>query len=155
MLLLRTTDGKERAVNTRGSRASLEALVTRIEEASARHRATDERSLHGELLARGDRTVARWRAELEGGAHAFRSMALPAEELALVLDDPHALPDERVGAALALRGASRGAPAEASARIRVAAASTQDRSLRVALELLAEDEVDDTRLEAALRARRR
>ncbi len=145
-LLLRGVDGKERTVATRGERAEVKAIAARIEQALERHQLAHQRRVPGDLLARGQRSIARWRADLSGAQSSFRQLALPDEELLAVLTDPGAPTEQRVGAGLALRG-------EARARVRVAAAASADPAVRVALEAISEDEIDEARLEAALRRR--
>jgi hypothetical protein len=145
-LLLRGVDGKERTVATRGERAEVKAIAGRIEAALGCHQVAHQHRVPVDLLARGQRSIARWRADLSGAQASFRQLALPEEELLAVLTDPGAPTEQRIGAGLALRG-------EARARIRVAAAASADPVVRVALEAVAEEEIDEPRLEAALRHR--
>lgn len=98
-------------------------------------------------FARAGRTLAEWRddlrAKMEQGG--YRSAATSVDTAAAVLRSPRATPEQRVGAAVALRVAG-----EPPARIRVAADASASDPLRDALEAVAEDE-GDARLERALR----
>ena len=78
----------------------------------------------------------------------YRSAATTVDVAAAVLRSPRATPEERVGAAVALRVA--GEPPE---KIRVAAEAVADDRLRVALEAVAED-AEDARVEKAMHALR-
>lgn len=98
-----------------------------------------------ETFARGDRSLEDWRRRLaamfEGG---YRASPKTAEEAAIVLRSAAAAPDERVGAAMALRVAGE------TERVRAAARGTADEHVRVALEAVA-DEGDDAAIDKALR----
>mgnify|MGYP000944423427 CR=1 FL=1 len=89
--------------------------------------------------------VRAWRAEIERSMQTtdYRSNAISIDDAVAALASPDASPEQRVGAALALRLA--GGPAE---RIRVAADAVVDKKVRVALEAIADD--DDVRIEKAL-----
>jgi hypothetical protein len=95
--------------------------------------------------ARGQRTVAGWRAALAAMRDAsYRGPTASVEDMTAVLTSPLATPEERVGAALALRIAG-----EPPARIRVAAEAVASEHLREALAAAAES--DDATLDVALR----
>lgn len=105
------------------------------------------------LLARRGRSLDEWRDSLRalvdvGGG--YRAQALGPAELAALLGDPSAEEELRVGAALALRAIN---PVEEVTRIRVAAEACAHAPLRVALELAADDALDDDAM-ARLRPRR-
>ena len=154
-LLLHGFDGRERRVATTGNRAYVEAIGQRIHRAIEHHHENDGRVRPGDRLARGGRPIAEWRAQLEGSHDAFRTLAIPTEQLVDVLEDPYAPADQRVGAALVLRRHARtvsgvnGGDATVNARIRVAATTTREPALRAALEAAAEEE-DDERLGTAV-----
>ena len=96
------------------------------------------------VFGRAGRSLAEWRsalsAMLEGG---YRDSPKTSEDAARVLSSAAAGPDERIGAALALRAAGE------ADRVRVAAAGTANERVRVALEAVADDEGDGT-IEKAL-----
>ncbi|MBS2017696.1 MAG: PH domain-containing protein [Deltaproteobacteria bacterium] len=95
-------------------------------------------------FARDARSVAEWRAALSGKLEAsYRAPTASVEDMSAVLTSPTATPEERVGAALALRVAG-----EPPVRIRVAAESVVSEPLREALVAAAED--DDAKLDRAL-----
>jgi hypothetical protein len=131
-------------------RDHLDAVVRRIER--ARELALGSGTPQVDALARGDRSMAEWRNEIERLAVAqpgFRERALGREDFERVLADPNALPDQRVGAAMALRVAD---PDAAKARVRVAALAVADEHVRRALLAAAEGEPEE--IESALRAAR-
>jgi hypothetical protein len=121
------------------------AAVTRlIGQRAGPSAATADRFVHYD---RAGRALAAWRDHL---AHAmndasYRHNAATVDEAASVLRSGQATPEQRIGAALALRVA--GQPPE---RIRVAAASAVDERVRVALEAVADAE-DDVVIEKALK----
>lgn len=95
-------------------------------------------------FARNARSLAEWRAALSGKLEAgYRAPTASVEDMNAVLTSPTATPEERVGAALALRVAG-----EPPVRIRVGAESVVSEPLREALLAAAED--DDARLERAM-----
>ena len=91
-------------------------------------------------------SVAEWRAHLRGlfDAGGYRTAGTSVDDAAAVLRTPTASPEQRIGAALALRVA--GEPPE---RIRVAAEAAADDRVRDALEAVASG--DDTAAEKAVR----
>jgi len=97
--------------------------------------------------------AAVWRAELvaltdEQGDAAYRGIHLPRTTLEDVLDDGSAPAERRIGAALALRALD---PSYAT-RVRLAAGSSANEHLRIALEKVADDDVDVGIVEDASRA---
>lgn len=80
--------------------------------------------------------LAAWRAHLDGAMReaGYRTAGLAPDVAARVLESPRATPEQRVGAALALRVAG-----EDPARIRIAASACADEALGEALEAIAED----------------
>jgi hypothetical protein len=102
---------------------------------------------------RGGASLAEWKDRIRGAVEStgdrtsYRTAGSPIEDAAEIVRSPHATPDQRIGAALALRIA--GEPPD---RIRVAAAAVIDDGVRGALEAIADD--DDDRAESALRRAR-
>ncbi len=153
-ILLHGEDGRRHEIGVSAAPMDVGSLSLRLAQAVRAH--------HGEApagcarLARGERSIAAWRADLAatGGpaaaSLAFRSSPLEAEHLHEILASPRASLEERVGAALALRAATPAA--DLRARLRVEAAATADPRLRIALEVVAADELDEERLDAALAA---
>lgn len=146
-ILLHTAAGTIRTPRIDDSEEAVSALASRIEE----RRAAAGRAPALAALDRGERSVQDWHAALDDlalGRGGFRGAALSEDDLDSILKDPGAPLDRRIGAALALR--SRGQ--DARARIRVAAETSVERRVRVALEAAAADEIDDRTLERALDA---
>lgn len=116
------------------------ALRRAEERASAMTTAAEPRA-----FARDGRSLDEWRRRLaamfEGG---YRAGPKTTEEAASVLRSAASAPDERVGAAMALRVAGD------VERVRAAAAGIADERVRVALEAVA-SEADDVVIEKALR----
>jgi len=128
-------------------RDRVEGLARRIDEAVRAHAAGGARGL--DALARSGRSAAEWKGDVRRLALApptFRNQALGLDDYERVLTDAAAAPDQRVGAALAVRAID---PADGPARIRVAAGASADDALREALEAAAEGEIDDALLERA------
>lgn len=133
-------------------REIMEALALRIEEAAAAHRRGGARRL--DALGRGERSIDAWRRDIErlaAAAHGFRGQALGRDDFDEVLLDPSAPADQRIGAALALRALD---PEVGPARIRIAAGSSADESLRAAFEAAAEGELDEPAIERATERKR-
>ena len=127
--------------------ARRQAVVRVIEERLTPSATTADRYTHYE---RGGRVLAEWRAHLAAAMNqaSYRHNAATVDEAAAVLHSVEATPEQRVGAALALRVA--GQPKE---RIRIAVDATADERVRAALEAVAESrdgEVDDHAVEKAL-----
>jgi hypothetical protein len=89
-----------------------------------------------------------WRRSVEGAGRAkgYRGAALELERLVGIVRNPAAEASQRIAAALALRADPSGV-----ARIRVAAEVSTEPMVRDALEALAEGEVDERRIERALK----
>ncbi|MFO0611775.1 MAG: hypothetical protein U0414_04245 [Polyangiaceae bacterium] len=124
---------------------TLAEVVSRVSAGIERARAADVKR----SLDRGGRSVAAWRASLEQRVRVgdFRTQALTPETLDGMLADPTVSPEDRIGAALALRASGTEGAAE---KIRLAASSSASPRLRVALDAAAEDALDDETFEAAL-----
>jgi hypothetical protein len=133
------------------SASEVGALARRVDEGRARHRAAaGVRDLS--VLDRAGMTFPAWReavrrASLASGG--FRAAALETRDFEEVLRDPAAPLERRVGAALALREAG----GEALDKIRIAASTSAEPRVRIALEAAAEEEIDEPALEGALRMR--
>ena len=128
-------------------RARSRALARVVEERSGPALTTADRFTHYE---RGGRVLAEWRAHLAQAMNqaSYRHNAATVDEAAAVLHSAEATPEQRVGAALALRVAG-----QPKARIRVAVDAAADDRMREALEAVAEardGEVDDPAVEKAL-----
>lgn len=143
-LVIERRDGRRSVVSGAlldGARLSAVARV--IEERTAPSAAGAERLDHYD---RNGRSLAEWRDHLSRAMNetSYRTNATTADEAAAVLRSVQATPEQRVGAALALRIA--GIPKE---RIRIAVEATVDDRMREALEAVAEHD-DDAPLEKAL-----
>jgi hypothetical protein len=128
--------------------ARLMAVAQVVEERSKAAPTTADRFTHYES---GGRLLAEWRAHLAQAMNqaSYRHNAATVDEAAAVLHSAEATPEQRVGAALALRVA--GQPTE---RIRVAVDAAADERVRAALEAVAEardGDVDDPAVEKELR----
>lgn len=99
-------------------------------------------------FAREGRSPSEWRDQLRVKMErsGYREAATSVDVAGAVLRSGRASPEERVGAAVALRVAG-----EPPSRIRVAAEAVADEGLRAALEAIADD-ADDARVEKALRS---
>lgn len=97
-------------------------------------------------LERQGRDLTTWRANAAAslGEGQYRVAASIATDVEAALRSPHATPEQRIGAALALR-----ATEDAPARIRIAARSLADERVREALEAVADD--DDAALARAMK----
>lgn len=135
-IVIRTKDGAEHVAPIGTSTdARTTWLVERI-RAVAREAHDDAAA-----LARGGRALDAWRRDVESRVRAgYRDGALTPERLATVLDDPTAIPDRRLGAALALLAATPEAQRPA-VRVRVAelAEAAADDRLAKAFEELSRD----------------
>jgi hypothetical protein len=123
------------------SEAEMTALVTRIRAGMGTYRPASGRPLD-ELLRNG-RTLAQWKDELRAWQTreaSFREQPIDAAALERVLADASAPVERRVGAALALQ---QGAETEAAPRIRIAAETSANESVRRALEAVNDDTLDD------------
>jgi hypothetical protein len=91
---------------------------------------------------RGGRALAGWREHLGRSMQdaGYRSAGLAPDVAARVLESSHVTPEQRVGAALALRVAHQDTDRDDRARIRVAADACADAELREALHAIADDD---------------
>jgi hypothetical protein len=119
------------------------ALATRIGALGAREAAPTPI-----VLARQGRGVRAWRDHLRDAViGGYRVAAGSLDALAHQLTSGASTPEDRIGAALALRVADEETGAT---RVRVAAEQCADDRLREALEIAAAREIDDAKLERAL-----
>ncbi len=126
------------------SSEQMNALAARIEEGMRRSGAASARGL--DMLDRNERPLAAWAEAIASAMRGtFRDAAIAPGNLEQVLADPKAPLERRVGAALGLRAGEDG-----RARIRVAAETSADPRVRVALERAAADEIDEHALLHAL-----
>ena len=110
--------------------AQVATLAARIGEGRGARIA--EATTRADALKRGNRTLPAWREDLRRlalGAHDFRHQAYGPEDFEQILTSAGSSPDERIGAALALRVADP----SARPRIRIAAAASANDDLRAAL----------------------
>lgn len=109
------------------------------------------------MLERRSRTLADWKAALEGSLHGgYRSTALAAEQAALIAGDARASIEQRIDAAFAV---SSSGDSKLIARVRIAAEAAADPALKLALmkaldgELQAGDRAAEANHERATTAR--
>ncbi len=146
-IVFETTSGRVETPFIAADTRAIPELVSRIEERRAAAALAGAPPL--DALDRRERPIGEWRAaldELALGGKGFRGAALHDDDLQRVLDDPGAPLEQRIGAALTLRG--RGG--DAQGRIRVAAGTSVERRVRVALDAAAADEIDERAIERAL-----
>lgn len=122
-----------------------EALRARIERARAAHAAAGPKELAGRL-ARGDRPVDAWRADVEGLCEGTcRAPALREDDLWRIVEGASVPAEARAVAAMALRHRDHAAP-----RLRVAAGALASPQLRVAIERAANLATPEAELDEAL-----
>ncbi len=102
-------------------------------------------------LERDGRTLARWREALRAvvAGDGYRTRHVDRSDLLVVLEDAAAPAERRIGAALALRELDG---QEARVRIGAVAAAVANDRLRVALDGIGQDSVDEAAIEEALAA---
>jgi hypothetical protein len=146
------TNGRRLKVGVIGKPAERAAAAHRLQQAFQSFKA---RALEGDArLARGDRDMRTWIDGLKRQAHeegSFRRAATSPEALQRIVENPSSGVEQRVGAAIALSSLGD----EAVKRVRIAAQSSVNEELRIALEAAAEGEIDESTYEAALRHERR
>lgn len=144
---LQTTAGTVKLLRMGWDDPETARLVSRIEDGCRRAAAGEGLPL--DVLDRRQRPVERWREALRDlalEAGGFRAAGLAEDDLEEVLADPDAPLDRRVGAAMVLRDRSSDAPA----RIRVAARTSADPRVRIALDAVAAPEPDERAIARAL-----
>lgn len=126
-----------------------DALVESIQDALEERAKTAQGTEALAALARAGRTVSSWREAIRSMAldGSYRRASLPFEGLTRVLQRADASPEDRIGAALALKASH---PEEATERVRIAAQTCADPKVRVALERVAEGAEEDAAIEEAL-----
>jgi hypothetical protein len=138
-----------------GESLYVNALLVDFARRSAIARVIDERAGPSAAAAdrfahydRAGRALPAWREHLSQAMNqaSYRENAATVEEADAVLHSPQATPEQRVGAALALRVAG-----QPTARIRVAVEGAVDERVREALDAVAAEAEDDVVLEKALR----
>ncbi len=149
-LALMLRDGSTRVIPAIGtSRSRLEALYDRIAAGVADARAPRDLSARLAALDRNGRDLDAWREGLRAVIRErddYRHAGLTRDEVAAALEDPHATPERRIGAALALGEADR---EQAAARVRVVLETVAHPPVRAALERAAGGELDEDVVNAA------
>jgi hypothetical protein len=155
-LVLWRTNSAPVSVRT-SSRTEAAAVAQRIREAAAVHGEGAPGNATLSRLDRQGRSVAEWLRDArslgdKGGG--YRDAALDRRELLDVVEDGSAPAERRIAAAAALSYATRDGEDEVRARVRSAAETCADPRLRVAIESANTGEVEETRIEEAMRATR-
>jgi hypothetical protein len=122
-------------------------VARRIEEAMAER--GESAPAATTRLERGGRSIGAWLREVRAmarGAGSYREAKLDREGFCAVVEDGAAPADRRIAAAAALAGDAQG-----TARARIAAQACADERLRIAIEEAMEDEIEEARIEEALR----
>lgn len=130
-------------------RDRVQAIIERVERLRREANASSTRTRIEHVLRRGDRSIAEWREALTRSAQGvttFRDAPIDSADLARVLIDPEATPDQRIGAAFMLK-------TQEGARVRIATAAeaSADDKLREALLAAAEGELDSPTVERLTR----
>lgn len=146
-------DGSEQSARTRSlSPAQLAQLRARFHEAKE---AWATGGVAPAALMRLDpraRDAKAWRQDLRAllvRGDDYRSAALTSDDLARIVDSPHARAPRRIAAAVALAAAADGAASEARKRIRIAADACAEPRARLALKRAADGD-EEAALEEAL-----
>lgn len=154
-LVLHLRDGSTKVISALGSSAARrQALGDRIAAGVLEAHAPRDLSARLTALDRNGRTIEAWSAALRevlNDRDAYRYTGLTREELTAALNDPHATPDRRIGAAYALSHADKG---DAGARVRVVVDTIAHEPVRVALARAAEGTLDEETVSAATQAAR-
>lgn len=152
-LLLTRGDGTAEKVHApRGNETLLTGLQRRIELGLAAHADMADAGERLALLARRDRDIATWRGDLEkvvGQDVGYRALPLSRDDLEAILAAPATSIEHRIGAALALEALDG---EDAEPKIRIAADLCARQEARIALEQIAEQELEAAALDAALEA---
>lgn len=133
------------------SDAQAAMLVDRIEQVLEGRARGGTIPFEASALRRGDRDLTSWiqslRALGAGARDDLRSTPADLERLLRLVEDPAARPIDRAAAAVAL---PRELPLAERDRVRIAAASTAEPHLRIALEKVAEGEPEDAAIAESL-----
>ena len=156
---LRRRDGRDEQLRTGhattgtgtplNASANTVALFHRVREARALGAASSVPQAKQELLDRRGRPPAEWLRELSALTQkeaGYRDMAIDREELVQVLLDAGTPAERRIGAAVAL---CAGDEPQIRDRVRIAADSCANERLRVAIDAVADGELDEETLEQA------
>lgn len=157
-VLIRRVDGTTDSLSTRTAQGGdkgdpdqvleVVAAIQAAMEARGLSRSAGARA----LVERQGRTIDAWRAALVGLVERgsdYRQSSLTSEDLVRVLEDPSAPPEQRIGAALGLRGLAGPEGEGTLSKIRIAAAATANPRVRIALSKAADDELDEAAVEEA------
>ncbi len=126
------------------------AIALRIDQAIRAHLRAPDAQARLDLLARGGRPLADWRAavgKLTERAGGYRAAGLSADDLAAIVQNPASSSEHRMGAALALASIKTAAQKD---HLRIAADACASEPMRIALGKLADGEVDEDSVEEAL-----
>lgn len=127
-------------------RARRDVLAERISTALDRFRDV-QAHVRAAALGRDGRSFADWKRALTSlASHPYRDAQIGDADLVAILEDPRALPEHRIGAALALRHTER---AELRVRIQSNIDSCANPALRSALDAASRDALDEATLERA------
>lgn len=144
------TDGTSVRARARHLDSSAQAAIqARVQDALAARRARSAEPSALAELDRAGRTAPEWRTALSGllaQDRGYRAARLTREQILGVLENPAAPAARRIGAAIAL---THSGDHEASSRIRVAAGSSANQRVRVALEKIAAGEMEDAAVDEA------
>jgi hypothetical protein len=150
-LILWLHDGTEEHVAVAGkNRGQLEAAYQRLELGLVTQQSEPLAPARLALLARSGRSVEQWREELEKlmtSNTGFRRRPISQDDVRAILASPNATPEQRIGAALALRVVGDEA---AVPKIRVAAESCAESETRQALLRIADADEEQAAIEEAL-----
>ncbi len=130
----------------------LSALQHRVNGALATNAEHDGLMARAAVLARLGRPLATWQTEIARAVdptQGYRSTGLSRSDAEAVLDDARSPVDHRIGAAMALRSLDA---AEASTRVRIAAAGCASPELRAALEDAGDGTLDEATVARAVAA---
>ena len=157
-VLLVRENGREVEIRTEGKEngkasPSRDALFACVEKRVAQLAAVRGETHAAALLARGGRSVEEWTRALRTlgseQVESYRALALPAEEMWRILEDPSSDATARAGAAVALRGSL---DEEGRARVLAVADQCASPRVRVALHAAAVETAEVGALERALEA---
>jgi hypothetical protein len=129
--------------------AAQAAIQARVQAALAVRRARSAEPSALAELDRGQRSGAAWRAALAAlldQDRGYRAARLTRDQILGVLENPAAPPGRRIGAALAL---AESGDQDAVSRIRIAAGSSANQKVRIALEKIACGDIEAAAIDEA------
>lgn len=148
---LKLVNGKEVRARARHLGAAESAMIeARVRDALSVRAQRSATPTALAALDRGERNGEAWRqamAALLDRNRGYRAAMLTREQVLAVLADPGARADRRIGAAMALM---QSGDEEGKARIRIAAESVANRMTRIALETIADGELESAAIEEAM-----